>query len=108
MELIEAIARIKDPADEVKVFLVTSENTEGPEKLQKQMEFLLSVKNAAAVAGITLDVKFMARSTTARSSPTPAGASTSAAASTSSNTSVATRSISPPSSSSTARSSPSA
>ncbi|RZI90383.1 MAG: hypothetical protein EOO67_11155 [Microbacterium sp.] len=45
-------------ADELKVFLVTSENTDGPEKLQKQMEFLLRVKQAAAVAGITLDVKF--------------------------------------------------
>ena len=42
----------------MKVFLVTSENTDGPEKLQKQMEFLLRVKQAAAVAGITLDVKF--------------------------------------------------
>lgn len=58
MELIEMIARTKDPADEVRVLLVTSENTEGPEKLQKQMEFLLRVKQAAQVAGITLDVKF--------------------------------------------------
>lgn len=58
MELIEVIARTKDPADEVKVLLVTSENTEGPEKLQKQMEFLLRVKQAAELAGITLDVKF--------------------------------------------------
>ena len=58
MELIEALAVVKDPADEVKVFLVTSENTDGPEKLQKQMEFLLRVKQAAAVAGIDLDVKF--------------------------------------------------
>ncbi len=38
--------------------LVTSESTDGPEKLQRQMEFLLRVKQAAAVAGITLDVKF--------------------------------------------------
>lgn len=58
MELIEALAVVKDPADVVKVFLVTSENTDGPEKLQKQMEFLLRVKQAAAVAGIDLDVKF--------------------------------------------------
>lgn len=58
MELLETLAVVKDPADEVKVFLVTSENTDGPEKLQKQMEFLLRVKQAAAVAGITLDVKF--------------------------------------------------
>ena len=58
MELIEALAVVKDPADEVKVFLVTSENADGPEKLQKQMEFLLRVKQAGEVAGITLDVKF--------------------------------------------------
>jgi ATP-dependent Lon protease len=58
MELIESLALVKDPADEVKIKLVTSENTDGPEKLQKQMEFLLRVKQAAAVAGINLDVKF--------------------------------------------------
>jgi ATP-dependent Lon protease len=58
MELMETLALVKDPADEVKVFLVTSENADGPEKLQKQMEFLLRVKQAAAVAGITLDVQF--------------------------------------------------
>ena len=58
MELIEALALVKDPADEVKVFLITSENTGGPEKLQRQMEFLLRVKQAAAVAGIDLDVTF--------------------------------------------------
>lgn len=58
MELVEALAVGKDPADEVKVLLVTSESTDGPEKLQKQMEFLLRVKQAAAVAGITLDVTF--------------------------------------------------
>lgn len=58
MEMIEELAVVKDPADEVKVFLVTSENTDGPEKLQKQMEFLLRVKQAAVVAGISLDVKF--------------------------------------------------
>ena len=58
MELIEVLAHSKDAADEVKVFLVTSETTDGAEKLQKQMEFLLRVKQAAAVAGITLEVKF--------------------------------------------------
>jgi len=58
MELIEALAVLKDPADEVRLMLVTGESTEGAEKLQKQMEFLLRVKQAAAVAGITLDVKF--------------------------------------------------
>ena len=58
MELIEALALLKDPADEVNVNLITSENTDGADKLQKQMEFLLRVKQAAAVAGINLDVKF--------------------------------------------------
>lgn len=58
MELIEALAMIKDPADEVKVNLVTGEHTESPEKLQKQKELLLQVEQAAAVAGITLDVTF--------------------------------------------------
>lgn len=58
MELIEALAVVKDPADEVNVLLVTSESADGPEKFQKQMEFLLRVKQAAAVAGINLDVKF--------------------------------------------------
>lgn len=58
MELIEVLALVKDPADVVKVLLVTSEHTEGPKKVQAQMEYLLRVKQAAAVAGITLDVKF--------------------------------------------------
>ena len=58
MELAEVLAVCKDPADEVKILLVTSESADGPEKLQKQMEFLLRVKQAAAVAGINLDVKF--------------------------------------------------
>lgn len=58
MELIEALAIMKDPADEMNVLLVTGENKDGPEKLQKQMEFLFRVKQAAAVAGINLDVKF--------------------------------------------------
>lgn len=58
MELIEALAIIKDPADEVIVKLITSENTDGADRLQKQMEFLLRVKQAAAIAGINLDVKF--------------------------------------------------
>ena len=58
MELVEAIARDKDPADEVTIALVTSESTDGPEKLQAQYEFLLKVKQGAAAAGITLDVAF--------------------------------------------------
>lgn len=57
MELIEALAVIKDPADEVNVKLITSESTDGPEKVQKQLEFLLRVKQSAEVAGITVDVQ---------------------------------------------------
>jgi ATP-dependent Lon protease len=57
MELIEALAAVKDPADELTVKLITSESTDGPEKVQKQFEFLLRVKQSAAVAGITVDVK---------------------------------------------------
>ena len=58
MELIETLASIKDPADEVSVKLITGETTDGAHELQKQMEFLLKVKQAAAIAGINLDVKF--------------------------------------------------
>ena len=58
MELIEAIAATKDAADEVNIKLITSEQTEGEDRLRKQLEFLLKVKQAAAVAGINLDVSF--------------------------------------------------
>jgi ATP-dependent Lon protease len=58
MELIAALAVAKDPADEVEVHLVTSENTDDAERRQKQIEFLLRVKQAAAVAGITFDAEF--------------------------------------------------
>ena len=60
MELIEGIARSKDPADEVAVKLVTVENQDGPEKLQKQYENLLQIKKSAAVLGIVVDVEFVA------------------------------------------------
>lgn len=56
MELIGALAVAKDPADTLKIQLITSESTEGPEKARKQLEFLLQVKNAAQVAGIAFDV----------------------------------------------------
>lgn len=58
MELIAALALVKDPAEEVIVRLITGENADGPERLQKQIEFLLGVQKAAAGAGIDLDVKF--------------------------------------------------
>src|SRR3546814_9407736 len=58
MEFVEALAAIKDPADEVKLKLITTETSDGPEKVQKQLEFLLRVKQGATAAGITLDVEF--------------------------------------------------
>jgi ATP-dependent Lon protease len=58
MDLIETLAVGKDPADLILVKLITTETTEGPDKLQKQLEFLVRVREAAMVAGITLDVVF--------------------------------------------------
>lgn len=58
MEVIECIAATKDAADEVSVRLVTSENTEGQDKLRKQYELLLKVKQGASVAGINVDIVF--------------------------------------------------
>lgn len=58
MEVIEGIARGKDPADEVVLKIVTVENQDGPEKLQKQYEYLLQIKKSAAALGIVLDVEF--------------------------------------------------
>jgi ATP-dependent Lon protease len=56
MELVEGIARGKDPADEVTVKLVTVENQDGPEKAQRQLEYLLQIKKSAGVLGIVFDV----------------------------------------------------
>jgi ATP-dependent Lon protease len=58
MELAEAIARGKDLADEVALKLITVENQDGPEKLQKQYEYLVQIKQSAAVLGIVFDVEF--------------------------------------------------
>jgi ATP-dependent Lon protease len=59
MELVEGIGRSKDPADEVALNLVTVENQDGPEKVQKQIEFLAQIRKSAAVLGIILDVTFV-------------------------------------------------
>jgi ATP-dependent Lon protease len=56
MELIERIAATKDAADEVSVKLITSESTEGEDKLRKQFELLLKIKQGASVGGIKVDV----------------------------------------------------
>ncbi|WP_298255584.1 BREX system Lon protease-like protein BrxL [uncultured Arthrobacter sp.] len=58
MELIECIAATKEAADEVSVKLITSESTEGEDKLRKQFELLLKVKQGASVGGINVDVVF--------------------------------------------------
>ena len=58
MEVIECIAATKEAADEVSVKLITSENTEGEDKLRKQFELLLKVKQGASVGGIDVDVIF--------------------------------------------------
>lgn len=59
MELVEGIARDKDPADEVTLRLVTVENQDGPEKAQRQLEYLLQIKRSAGVLGIVFDVKLV-------------------------------------------------
>ncbi|SOD73486.1 ATP-dependent Lon protease [Jatrophihabitans sp. GAS493] len=59
MELVEGIARTKDPADEVVLKLVTVENQDGPEKLQRQLEYLLQIKKSAGVLGIVFDVELV-------------------------------------------------
>jgi ATP-dependent Lon protease len=59
MELVEGIARGKDPADEVSLKLVTVENQEGPDRVQRQLEFLLQIKKSAGVLGIVFDVELV-------------------------------------------------
>ena len=58
MELIEAIAKAKDPADEVKITLITSPNDESADKHEKQVEFLEKIVLGAAVAGIAFGYRF--------------------------------------------------
>ncbi|MDA4133651.1 MAG: BREX system Lon protease-like protein BrxL, partial [Thaumarchaeota archaeon] len=52
MELIERIAASKDPADEVVVKLITSEESENEELVRKQIELLAKVRQGAAVGGV--------------------------------------------------------
>lgn len=59
MELVEGVARGKDPADEVTIKLVTVENQDGPEKVQRQLEYLLQIKKSAGVLGIVFDVELV-------------------------------------------------
>ncbi|MFI7033709.1 BREX system Lon protease-like protein BrxL [Microbispora rosea] len=57
MELIQGIAAAKDPADEVNVKLITTENKD-EDKLRKQLEYLLKIKQGVAAGGINFDVTF--------------------------------------------------
>ncbi|QMU74586.1 BREX system Lon protease-like protein BrxL [Streptacidiphilus sp. PB12-B1b] len=59
MELVEGIARGKAPADEVTLKLVTVENQDGPEKVQRQLEYLLQIKKSAGVLGIVFNVELV-------------------------------------------------
>jgi ATP-dependent Lon protease len=59
MELVEGIARGKDPADEVTLKLVTVENQDGPEKAQRQLEYLFQIKKSASVLGIVFNVELV-------------------------------------------------
>jgi len=59
MELVEGIARGKNPADEVTIKLITVENQDGPEKVQRQLEYLLQIKKSAGVLGIVFDVELV-------------------------------------------------
>ncbi len=58
MELIEAIAKAKAPADEVEISLITSPNDEDADKHEKQIEFLEKIVLGAAVAGISFGYRF--------------------------------------------------
>ena len=57
MELIEAIALAKNPEDEIAIKLVTIENDD-PDKARTQLTNLFLARQAAAAAGIVLDVSF--------------------------------------------------
>jgi ATP-dependent Lon protease len=59
MDLIDGIARGKDPADEVALKLVTTESQEGPDKVQKQLEYLLQIKQSSATLGVVFDVELV-------------------------------------------------
>lgn len=59
MELVEGIARGKDPADEVTLKLATVEYQDDSFKRQKQLEYLLQIKKSAGVLGIVFDLEFV-------------------------------------------------
>lgn len=58
MELLEEIAIAKDPAEEVTVKLITSEDVESDDRTRRQAEFLAKVRAGALGGGIHVTVSF--------------------------------------------------
>lgn len=58
LEFIEMLIEMKDPADDLRVLLVTGENDEDQEGKPRQLSFLTQVRKAAALAGVHFDVRF--------------------------------------------------
>lgn len=58
MELLEEIAIAKDPAEEVTVKLITSEDVESEDRTRRQAEFLAKVRAGALGGGIHVTVSF--------------------------------------------------
>lgn len=59
LELIEAFARTKDAADEVRIRLTTVEDNEYPDSKRKQTENLAQVRTSAATLGVIFNVDFV-------------------------------------------------
>jgi ATP-dependent Lon protease len=59
LELIEAFARTRDAADEVRVRLTTVEDDEYPDSKRKQTENLAQVQTSAATLGVIFNVDFV-------------------------------------------------
>jgi ATP-dependent Lon protease len=58
LEVVEVIASLKDPADEIAVQVRTTAETESQQWLQKQYEVLSEVQDAAQSVGIKLEIEF--------------------------------------------------
>lgn len=58
LEVVEVIASLKDPADEIAVKVKTTPEAESQQWLQKQYEVLSEVQDAAQTVGIKLEIEF--------------------------------------------------
>ena len=58
MELIQEIAVVKDPAEELTIHLLTSEDPESQGREGRQSEYLAEIQTGAIAAGIHFDYKF--------------------------------------------------